>query len=252
MTINVTLLVIMAVLFATGIYQLTERSLTRVLLGIILMGNAVNLLILATAGKAGKPPLVTPGTPAEDYADPLPQALILTAIVITFAVTAFMLGIIYRSWWLARQDEVQDDTEDRRVADTPLWDDEDDAELPEEDTEFATADEVASDDDGGLGEDPDCTTPAQAAAKRAAGRRAAEAHAEALAEAVHAMNVSREAALKASGTGVLDVVEAPSAPEQPDKPDLPGDAERGSPPRDVGQEKNAGKPTQKPTEGEQA
>ncbi|WP_199700443.1 Na(+)/H(+) antiporter subunit C [Galactobacter valiniphilus] len=186
MTVNVTLLVVMAVLFAAGIYQLTERSLTRVLLGIVLIGNGANLLLLATAGRPGKPPLVTSGTPAEDYSDPLPQALILTAIVITFAVTAFMLGIIYRSWWLSRQDLVQDDTEDRRVAENLAYDAEDDAELPQETTEFATEDEVASDDDGGLGVDPDCATPAQAAAKRAAGRRAVDAHASALAQAIRA------------------------------------------------------------------
>lgn len=175
MSVNITLLVIMGVLFACGIYLLTERSLTRVLLGIILLGNGVNLLILAMGGPAGRPPLVKDGVAAEDYSDPLPQALILTAIVITFAVTAFMLGIIYRSWWLSRKDDVQDDDEDLRVGQSEIWDAEDDAELPEEVSEFATADEVASDDDGGLGEDPECTTPAEAQAKRQAGRRVSEA-----------------------------------------------------------------------------
>lgn len=193
MSVNITLLVIMGVLFACGIYLLTERSLTRVLLGIVLMGNAVNLLILTMAGPAGKAPMVTDGVAAQDYTDPLPQALILTAIVITFAVTAFMLGIIYRSWWLSRKDDVQDDDEDRRVGQSVAWDAEDDAEIPTETTEFATPDEVAADDDGGLGEDPECTTPAEALAKRAAGRRAAEAHAGALAEAIRELQGRRGA-----------------------------------------------------------
>jgi len=135
MSVNVTLLLVMAVLFAAGIYQLTERSLTRVLLGIVLMGNAVNLLILAMGGVGGAPPIVGDGEPS-GQSDPLPQALILTAIVITFAVTAFMLGIIYRSWWLSRRDEIQVDAEDLRVAAETGFDPEDDKELPLETTEF--------------------------------------------------------------------------------------------------------------------
>ncbi len=115
MTVNVTLLVIMGVLVAAGIYLITERSLTRVLLGIILLGNGVNLLILATGGVPGLAPIYDESAAAEDYSDPLPQALILTSIVITFAMTAFMLGLIYRSWWLSRRDEVQVDPEDVRV-----------------------------------------------------------------------------------------------------------------------------------------
>ena len=75
-------------------------------------------------------------TDARDYNDPLPQALILTSIVISFAVTAFMLGIIYRTWVLARQDEIQDDVEDIRVAETPSFDAEDDSEIPVETSEF--------------------------------------------------------------------------------------------------------------------
>jgi len=115
MSVNITLLVVMGVLMACGIYLLTERSMTRVLLGLILLGNGINLLILAMGGVAGPAPLVDPNIPGEKYADPLPQALILTAIVITFAMTAFLLGLIYRSWWLSRRDEVEVDAEDVRV-----------------------------------------------------------------------------------------------------------------------------------------
>lgn len=128
MTVNVTLLLVMGVLVAVGIYLLTERSLTRVLMGIILLGNGVNLLILAMGGLPGKAPIFSSDTAAEDYSDPLPQALILTSIVITFAMTAFMLGLIYRSWWLSRRDDVQDDAEDVRVARTPRRDTEGGAE----------------------------------------------------------------------------------------------------------------------------
>lgn len=136
MSVNLTLLIVMGALYACGIYLILERSLTRVLLGLMLLANATNLLILATGGYAGLAPLFAKDTPARDYNDPLPQALILTSIVISFAVTAFMLGIIYRTWVLARQDDIQDDMEDLRVAETPSFDAEDDAEVPAETSEF--------------------------------------------------------------------------------------------------------------------
>ena len=113
MSVNLTLLTVMGVLYACGIYLILERSLTRVLLGLMLLANATNLLILTTGGYAGLAPLFSKDTDPGEYNDPLPQALILTSIVISFAVTAFMLGIIYRTWVLARQDEIQDDAEDR-------------------------------------------------------------------------------------------------------------------------------------------
>jgi multicomponent Na+:H+ antiporter subunit C len=138
-SVNLTLLTIMGALYACGIYLILERSLTRVLLGLMLLANATNLLILATGGYAGLAPIFDKDTPAGDYNDPLPQALILTSIVISFAVTAFMLGIIYRTWVLARQDEIQDDAEDRRVAETPSFDAEDDSVIPVETSEFPLA-----------------------------------------------------------------------------------------------------------------
>jgi multicomponent Na+:H+ antiporter subunit C len=138
-TANITLLAVIGVLFGVGVYLILGRSLTRVMLGLMLLTNGANVLILATGGAAGLAPLYGSGIPAQAYNDPLPQALILTSIVISFAVTAFMLGIIYRSWVLGRQDEVQDDIEDRRVANQPSYDAEDDAEMPAETTEFLRA-----------------------------------------------------------------------------------------------------------------
>ena len=80
--------------------------------------------------------------------------------------------MIYRSWWLSRADEIQTDAEDVRVSQEGIvHDPEEDGELHVEDSEFATQDEVDSDDDGGLGEDPDNLTPAQAARTRAEARR---------------------------------------------------------------------------------
>ncbi|MGO1736918.1 MAG: Na(+)/H(+) antiporter subunit C [Leucobacter sp.] len=107
------LVAVMVVLYASGVYLLLDRSLTRVLLGFLLVGNATNLLIFLMSGSFGSAPIVGESSP-EEMSDPLPQAFILTAIVITFGVSAFMLALIYRSWRLAqhREDAVEDDTDD--------------------------------------------------------------------------------------------------------------------------------------------
>ncbi|MDZ4044316.1 MAG: NADH-quinone oxidoreductase subunit K, partial [Rhodoglobus sp.] len=64
------------------------------------------------AGKAGLAPIVGDGVEPEQMTDPLPEALILTAIVITFGVSAFLMALIYRSWRLAREDRLEDDADD--------------------------------------------------------------------------------------------------------------------------------------------
>ncbi|WP_144715446.1 Na(+)/H(+) antiporter subunit C [Curtobacterium pusillum] len=109
MTVTLVLVIAMAVLFSCGVYLLLERSLTRMLLGFLLLGNALNLLLLTMSGAAGDPPI---GTTSKGIADPLPQAFALTAIVITFAVSAFLLALIHRSWKLSRADEVEVDEAD--------------------------------------------------------------------------------------------------------------------------------------------
>ncbi len=168
MSVNLTLLTVMGALYACGIYLILERSLTRVLLGLMLLANATNLLILATGGYSGLAPIFDKDIPAEDYNDPLPQALILTSIVISFAVTAFMLGIIYRTWVLARQDEIQDDAEDRRVAETPSFDAEDDSVIPAETSEFPLA-MVGSDGAGNI-DKAAATAPSRPASSERHGR----------------------------------------------------------------------------------
>ncbi|HVM03152.1 MAG TPA: NADH-quinone oxidoreductase subunit K, partial [Acidimicrobiales bacterium] len=79
-----------------------------------LLGHGANLLLLLAGGRAGRAPIVGAGD--GPVADPLPQALALTAIVITFGITAFLLALAYRSWLLRHDDEVEDDVEDRRIA----------------------------------------------------------------------------------------------------------------------------------------
>ncbi|SNT60349.1 multicomponent Na+:H+ antiporter subunit C [Asanoa hainanensis] len=113
MSPNLTYVAVVGVLFAAGVILLLERSLTRVLMGVVLLANGVNVLILA-GGRYGGPPIVGT-TPEGEMSDPLPQAMILTAIVITLGLTAFLLALAYRSWRLVGHDEVQDDIEDRRI-----------------------------------------------------------------------------------------------------------------------------------------
>jgi multicomponent Na+:H+ antiporter subunit C len=96
---------------------------------------------MVSSGERGRAPLIGNG-PTEDLADPLPQALALTAIVISFGVTALLLALAYRSWLLTSDDEVQDDVEDREVAlhgapDVELADDEDADDEDADDEEVA-------------------------------------------------------------------------------------------------------------------
>ena len=87
-------------LFTAAIYMLLRRSLIKLLIGLALLSHATNLLIFTAAGlKPGQPPVIRPeNTTLSSYADPLPQALILTAIVISFGVVAFALALAFRAY----------------------------------------------------------------------------------------------------------------------------------------------------------
>lgn len=114
MSANLTLIVIASTLIGCGIYLVLERSLTRVLVGLLMLGNGVNVLFLISSGPAGKAP-IEGKTDVSDMSDPLPQALVLTAIVIALATTAFLLAMAHRSWQLNGNDDVQDDVEDASI-----------------------------------------------------------------------------------------------------------------------------------------
>lgn len=101
--------------FIVSIYLLLSKYVIRILLGVAILGNAVNLLIF-TSGRLTRevPPIIPEAlqVPAEATANPLPQALILTAIVISFSFFAFLLVLGYRSF----QDLNTDDTDNMRFA----------------------------------------------------------------------------------------------------------------------------------------
>lgn len=109
---SVTVLLIAAALAGTGVYLMLERSLSRIFIGLGLITHAVNVLLLAAGGSAGRPPLIGEET-VESMGDPLPQAMMLTSIVLSLGTTAFGLALAYRSWRLTGHDEVIDDIEDR-------------------------------------------------------------------------------------------------------------------------------------------
>ncbi|AZG46202.1 Na(+)/H(+) antiporter subunit C [Gordonia insulae] len=117
MSINLGLLIVIGVLAACGAYLLMERSLIRMLFGLLLCGNAINLLIIVVSGGMGNPPIL--GRSSENRAadaDPLAQAMILTAIVITMGVAAFVLSLVYRLFVINRDDDdLEDDTEDVKI-----------------------------------------------------------------------------------------------------------------------------------------
>lgn len=140
MSANLTLVIVAAVLISAGIYLLLERSLTRVLVGVLLAGNGVNILFLVASGRALGAPIIGLN-PADEISDPLPQAMVLTAIVITLGVATFLLTLAYRSFQLEGHDEVRDDVEDAHIRDLAESDlasqsyDDVDSSLPSEDDE---------------------------------------------------------------------------------------------------------------------
>lgn len=105
------LVLLIGVLFAVGTYLLLHRTITRIILGVAAMGGGANLLLLVAGSRPGDAPIVG----REGTTDPLPQALVLTAIVIGFALQAFLLALAWRNWTLDGNDEVEDDIADRRL-----------------------------------------------------------------------------------------------------------------------------------------
>lgn len=123
MTASFVPLVLIGGLISAGVFLLLERTLTRMLLGLLMISNAINLLILVVGSPSGNPPIW--GRTSEGRtttADPLAQAMILTAIVITMGVAAFVLAVAYRSYRLTTEEDVGDDPEDAKVSEMAALD----------------------------------------------------------------------------------------------------------------------------------
>ena len=101
------LAIVAVVLYATGVYLMLRRRLAQVIIGLSLLANGSNILILSAAGVTrAKPPLILEGVPLEQFADPVPQSLILTAIVIGFGVLAFTLVLAHRVHQSSGSDDI--------------------------------------------------------------------------------------------------------------------------------------------------
>ncbi len=106
---EVVLAVVIGALYAAGQYMMLRRSYVKVIIGLALLSYAASLLIFTVNGVTrGRPPLVPEGAlrPVEPFADPLPQALILTAIVIGFGVQAFTLVLFKRTYEATETDDL--------------------------------------------------------------------------------------------------------------------------------------------------
>ncbi|MEX5633753.1 NADH-quinone oxidoreductase subunit K [Parafrankia sp. FMc2] len=112
--VNLTSALVVGALYTAGTYLLLQRSLMRVLIGLALLGHGTTLLLLLVGGESGQPPMIG-SIPVGSMSDPLPQGMALTSIVITFALTTFLLALAYRAWTLLGDDEVRDDIEDARI-----------------------------------------------------------------------------------------------------------------------------------------
>jgi multicomponent Na+:H+ antiporter subunit C len=108
---EIVLAIMIGVLYAAGIYMILRRSLVKLILGIIILGNGANLLIFLLGRiTKGRPPLI-PGDLnvfEEAYADPIPQALILTAIVISFGLQSFAIILIKRAYKVVKTDDLDE------------------------------------------------------------------------------------------------------------------------------------------------
>jgi multicomponent Na+:H+ antiporter subunit C len=112
--VTVTLAFAAATLFGVGTYLVLQRKLSRIIIGLGLLTHGANVLLM-TSGRAGDEPVIGVGD-VDDFADPLPHAMALTAIVITFGVSALLLAIAFRSWILRGDDEVENDVADTLIA----------------------------------------------------------------------------------------------------------------------------------------
>lgn len=102
------LALVIGCLYAAGVYMLLRRSLFKLILGLILLSHGANLLIFTSAGLTRAVPPIIPEDQtvlADPAADPLPQALILTAIVISFGVVAFALVLFQRTFQVIGTDD---------------------------------------------------------------------------------------------------------------------------------------------------
>ena len=101
------LAIVAGALYASGLYLMLRRRLAQLIVGLSLLANGSNILIFAAAGVTrGQPPIIAEDAAAAAFADPVPQSLILTSIVIGFGVLAFALVLAHRVHASAGSDDI--------------------------------------------------------------------------------------------------------------------------------------------------
>lgn len=106
---EILLAILVGFLYAAGVYMMFRRSMVKLLIGLILLGNGTNILIFLMGDIAkGKPPIIGADTSVfvDAYADPVPQSLILTAIVISFGLQAFAIILLKRVYQMTGSDDL--------------------------------------------------------------------------------------------------------------------------------------------------
>lgn len=106
---DLVLAVLIGVLFSTGIFCILRRSIFRLIIGIMLLSQSVNLLVFSSGGLTTNTPAFSGGAeqiPPEGFADPLPQALVLTAIVIGFGLIVFSISLLQRAYTATGSDDL--------------------------------------------------------------------------------------------------------------------------------------------------
>jgi multicomponent Na+:H+ antiporter subunit C len=106
---EILLAIVVGALYAGGIYMMLRRSLVKLIIGLMLIGNGANLLIFLLGRiSKGHPPIIGEAEKVltGPYADPIPQALILTAIVISFGLQSFAIVLIKKVYEVLQTDDM--------------------------------------------------------------------------------------------------------------------------------------------------
>ena len=98
--------ILIGVLYAAGVYQMLRHSIVKLILGLLFLTHATNLLLFYVGGIRGVAPIINGGD--QKMMDPLPQAFILTAIVISFGIVAFFLVLVFKAYQVNKAEDLDE------------------------------------------------------------------------------------------------------------------------------------------------
>ncbi len=100
------LAILIGLFYAIGVYQMLRHSIVKLILGLLFLTHATNLLLLFAGGMGGEAPIL--GATTGMLTDPLPQAFILTAIVINFGIIAFFIVLVFKTYEVDRAEDLDE------------------------------------------------------------------------------------------------------------------------------------------------